>query len=58
MNRTFPDRAEILELYHIARASAGSARYDRMIYAQKWLKEHYPTASPKQLWLAIEAAIS
>jgi len=56
--KTFPERTEILELYHIARASVGNARYDRMLYAHKWLKERYPQASPKQMWLAIESAIS
>ena len=54
----FPSRIYLIGLYHTARAAGHSSRYDRMLYAQKNALIDYPTASPKQVWLAIEEAIS
>lgn len=51
---TFPSKTEICELWHIARAAGHNSRYDRMIYAKQELVKRYPSASPKQLWIAID----
>lgn len=47
-------KQEIIELWHIARISAGNSRYARMIYIKNEMLKKYPTLSPKKLWLDID----
>jgi hypothetical protein len=49
---------EIIELWHTARIAGHTSRYDRMQYCLVWLAKKYPELRSKQLWLAIEEAIS
>lgn len=54
-----PTRAQIIDLYHIARtALAGEARgrWERMNYVRKHLAPLFPEVSAKKLWLAIDEA--
>jgi hypothetical protein len=58
MKGTFPPRTKLIEWYHLAVTMAGRERHARMVQVQKWALKEFPSASPKQIWFAIEDALA